>query len=102
MPQDELWAASARLVGYTIGVSLTPDPYGDDLLKITPRFSKTPTPAHKGRVTVETGTDVRDYLPRLIEAAHHEMTGGLAVNVPTVVRARLQWIQEGFRQGSLH
>lgn len=102
MPQDELWAASARLIGYSTSVLFSEDPYGDDYLKITPLFSKRPGEAAKGLVAIQTGTDYRDYIPRIIGAAHFELTGGLACNVPGVVRAQLQWIQEGFRQGSLH
>lgn len=102
MPQDELWATSARLTGYTIDCSLDPQWAGADGLTIRPRWSKNPPGDRNGYVHLEVPVFARDYVPRLIRAAHYELTGGVAKQVPSAVRHELRTVLQSFQEGALH
>lgn len=102
MPQDELWAASARLRGYQIRVGFDETSDGDDVVAITPHWSKQPSFNRDFRVAVAFEPYMRGHLPEVLAAVHFELVGGLPRNVPRVVRAQHRALQEGFALGSLH
>lgn len=100
MPQDELWRASARLTGYRITVDFDILNDGLDQLTIRPQWSKQPQHEKSGWVTAEVPIYGRDYIPQVIRAAHFEMTGGLAKQVPVVVRHELKHVLREIREGA--
>lgn len=102
MPQDELWASSARLTGWTAGLEL--DVKGQDVDKLTfvPRWSKVPGHARSGSVALAVPTYCRDYVPGIISVCHEQILGGLATNVPRLAQRHLELIRHAFQEGRLH
>jgi hypothetical protein len=99
VPQDELWACSARLTGWTATYSYDSIEHGQDLLSIRPLFSKSPASHAEGWISTPVPSYMRWSVPVVIQRAHDELLGGLARNVPGVVRRELRQIQLGFLAG---
>lgn len=99
MPQDSLWAASARLTGLTIvyGLDVVTD-HQDDTLSVIPQWSKRPT-GRDGSVTMGLPGYARDHVPEIIAAAYGEFRWGQAKNIPIAARSKLQDVLLDYREG---
>lgn len=102
MPQDELWATSARLTGYQVTHMFDPLFDGKDQLIIRPTWSKRPSGARDGYLCNSMSAAMRWHAPEVIRTGVFELLGGQAKNMPVVVRHELRRIAEGFEEGSLH
>lgn len=102
MPQDELWAASARLTGYQFSYYFDGPSNAKDLFAVRTMWSKEPAADRQGHVTIDIDPSMRWHAISLMNVAGGELLGGYARNVPGVVRAELRRIQEQFQEGSLH
>lgn len=101
MPQDELWAASARLTGWQFSYRFDMTGGEHDQLAFDTWWSKTPRHGSTGAFVIDVPTYMRDRVMSLVKVAHDELMGGVARNVPGVTRAELRTILSGFREGAL-
>ncbi len=101
MPQDQLWATSARLTGWQMRYAFDIREQGNDQLSITPMWSKIPPASRDGAVICELPSFMRWHVTRVTDAAIHQILGGVASSLPGVVRAELRQIQDAFQEGSL-
>lgn len=102
MPQDELWACSARLTGWQFSYRFDLKGGEHDLLSFDTWWSKTPRADTDGSFSLDIPIYCRDRVMALINVAHDELMGGIARNVPGVTRRELQQILLGFQEGALH
>jgi len=101
MPQDELWAASARLTGYQFTYYFAGPQNSEDLFSVRTFWSKNPDRTKKGDVVIGLDPSFRWHAITLMNRAGGELLGGYARNVPGVVKAELSRIREGFSTGLL-
>ena len=101
MPQDELWAASARSIGLRVELMTHAGPSRDQAwLTATPLWSKTPS-SRNGYVSVQVPTYAIWEVPHIFNAVFEQWAGGDPKHVPVVVRSAMRGIQEGFLEGQL-
>lgn len=101
MPQDELWACSARLTGFTADLDFE-EVKGGGLSTFTfkPRWSKIPS-GRNGFIAVEVPEYLHWYVTDLYSEAVTICLGGDAKHVPAVVQRKLRSLQLDFAQGAL-
>lgn len=102
MPQDELWACSARITGYRVHYQFDVEGGEKDLFLMTPTWSKHPSREKDCGVSATVPTFMRWYMPAVFRVAHDELLGGVARNLPGVVRRELRLIQDDFQAGAVH
>jgi hypothetical protein len=101
MPQDELWAASARSTGLTFELRLYCGAHRDQLqISTRPLWSKTPS----GRVGFA-AILAEDYalweVPTLFNAVFEQWAGGDPKHVPSVLQHAMRGIEAGYSTGQL-
>ncbi len=96
MPQDELWAASARLTGYRIQYSFNSAFALDDRLTLETFWSKTPSDDRCKSTVLRVGAPYADGVPEILEAVHLQLLNGDARQVGATARYALFCLQHGF------
>lgn len=99
MPQDELWAASARLTGLQLTVMCPLPPACDHYrLTIAPRWSKQPS-GRNGFAELLVPTYAAWHLSDVTNAVWEQFLGGDAKHIPMVAGSKLRTVLGDFRQG---
>lgn len=102
MPQDSLWAASARPIGCTFDYRFSEAGSRDEHeLVITPRYSKRPA-GRDGSATLVVPSFAIWHLPEVIRAGFYQYLGGDPKHVGTVAQHKLRDVLAEFQAGALH
>ena len=102
VPQDELWATSARLTGWTAGYHFDVKGEEQDGLTFVPLWSKGKLSGHNGSVTLTVPSYMRWDHQYLLTTCIEELLGGVATNVPRRAHAVLRSFQHEYQEGSRH
>jgi hypothetical protein len=100
MPQDELWACSARLKGLHLSLDMPTDKDQDHYrLTAAPRWSKTPS-GRSGFASLSVPTYAIWSVSEVTNAILGQFLGGDAKHIPAVASATLRHVLEGYAQGA--
>jgi len=100
MPQDELWATSARCVGMSIGLRDGEGPhYGDTVLSLSPMWSKRPS-GRNGYTELVLPGYMRHDLKEVVGAALEVWMYSDMKLLPGVVRSTVRGVQLGYQEGA--
>jgi hypothetical protein len=96
MPQDQLWAASARLTGYRIQYAFGEAHEVDDVLTVETLWSKTPSDGRCKSTVIPVSAPYADAVPAILESVHLQLLNGDARQVGAVARYTLFCVQHGY------